>query len=609
MIVSRQNIDQVIEHLHGKTLLALDTETTGLMPFHGDCLFSLIIADEKEEYYFNFQSYPELSEEFILPRASLEKLRDLFSSDRRSWILHNAKFDMHVIAREGLRIAGPVLCTQSLARLEFNNHIAYSLDQCAARIGLKKDDAVKLWISKNRAYSWECPPGKKKRIQKPRYNQVPWEIISKYGCTDARVTYQLGMKLTDDIVLKDMGLPPGVPKLQCVVENEIKLTKTIFEMEQRGVLVDLDYCARAAQYEENLVSQAEADFKAYTGRDFTDSGKLFSEVFEAYGLAYALTEKGNPSFDDEALAGVDHPLAGIIRSHRTHSKNAGTYYRSFAYYADAVGVIHPNFRQGGTATGRFSMSDPNLQNVPKESDPNALYTVRHCFKPRPGFVLVMIDYDQMEYRMMVDYAREEALITQIKAGLDVHQAVLNTVGCKDRDMAKMVNFGILYGAGISKIALMLGVSENEARNIKNNYFRQLPNVSAFISQVVSKAKYRGWLFNWLGRRYDFSDPNFAYKAPNALIQGGCADVVKVAMNEIRDFLLPFKSRMVLQIHDEIILEVHESELRLVPEIKSLMEKAYPAKLLPLTCSVSHSWKSWGDKQKGMPSAEAERDLF
>jgi DNA polymerase-1 len=603
MIVSNLNFAYVLAGLMQKSLLSLDTETTGLFPYGGDRLFSIIIADENEEYYFNFQKYPGLSEEFVLSNADLQKFRYLFSSLDRLWFLHNAKFDLHMLSREKLSIQGTICDTSVAARLECNTHLAYSLEACAARNSLSKDDTVKAWISKNKAYTWELLPGKKKRIQKPHYDRVPFPIISTYGKKDARVTFDLGMRLLLQIAEMDSALPPGVPKLASVLANERELTGVVFEMEKTGVLIDKDYCHRAMRHQESLAVQAEQDFKAYTGSEFKDSGKYLSEIFERLGIAYARTDKGNPSFDDEALLECDHPIAEVIRRHRTARKDAGTYYTSFLFFADSENVIHPNYRQAGTTTGRFSMSDPNLQNLPKEYDANAPYSVRKCFIPRPGYCFVMIDYDQMEYRMMLDYAGETGLIGDIKNGLDVHEATQRQTNCATRDAAKTLNFAVLYGAGLEKLAGMLKIQTYEARQVRNNYFRTMPMVSNWIQQVCNKARHRGWIFNWMGRRYDFSNPEFAYKAPNALIQGGCADVVKKAMNLLHARLASTKSRMLLQIHDEILFEIHESELHIVPGLRAIMEQTYPYKQLPLTCSVSHSWLSWGDKRKGLPSAK------
>jgi DNA polymerase-1 len=204
--------------------------------------------------------------------------------------------------------------------------------------------------------------------------------------------------------------------------------------------------------------------------------------------------------------------------------------------------------------------------------------------------------------MFLDYAGEEKLISEINAGKDVHQATADEIGCT-RTQAKTINFMLLYGGGGQKLADMLKISLMEAYTLRKKYFSRLPKVRHLINLVQSVGKHRGYIWNWLGRHYHISSPDYAYVLMNHLIQGGCADVVKIAMVQVHEFLKGYKSRMLLQVHDELLFEIHESELYLVPRLKEIMESVYkPRNGLRLTCSVDHSWRSWGtrDKVKGLP---------
>jgi DNA polymerase-1 len=226
----------------------------------------------------------------------------------------------------------------------------------------------------------------------------------------------------------------------------------------------------------------------------------------------------------------------------------------------------------------------------------------------------MPDFDQMEFLLMLDRAavqkkRPTELIKKILGGLDVHQATADVASQGGnpitRNQAKTVNFLTLYGGGNAKLAAGLGCSLATAKKIRNAIFDAAPEIPDFIDAVCSVASSRQYVFNWAGRRCHFPNSEFAYRAPNYVIQGGCADIVKIAMNRIDDFLLDKRSKMLLTIHDELVIEVHFSELETVPKrVKEIMETVYPAQYLPLTCSMEHSFKSLGDKVKGFPTHDS-----
>jgi DNA polymerase-1 len=273
--------------------------------------------------------------------------------------------------------------------------------------------------------------------------------------------------------------------------------------------------------------------------------------------------------------------------------------------------VHPNYNPDGAAHGRFSSSAPNWQNLTsEEGEESAEFIVRRAIIPRPGFVLIMPDYDQMEYRLMFELAcrivgYETPLVKEIKNGKDPHQATADLVSSLgttlSRSRAKNGNFALLYGSGDAKLSETIGGTLTEAKALRKSIFGVAPEINIFIQNVMNTAERRGYIFNWLGRRCHFPDPRFAYKAPNYLVSGGCADIVKVAMNRIDEALRKKKSRMIMTVHDELPCEVHESELTTVPLIvKTIMESVFPHQYLPLTCGMEHSFKSLGDKVKGFP---------
>lgn len=642
MLVTNQTLQQVKQKIVKEHFLAIDTETTGLS-WSKDQLFSIIIATKIEEFYFNFNGK---SEGCILPRDIIPSLLDGFDG---IIFMHNAKFDMHFMLNEGLDLREPrftIHCTEAIGRVEFNDHFSYSLDNLGQKLGYKKMDAVKDYITKHKLYEWEYPVEKKNKVKRPFYDQVPLDVIVPYGEMDARITYQLGQSQTVSIMgqASDMLTKFGkeVPTPLKIMEQERHLTKVIFDMERTGIKIDEDFTISACADAKYRANRAKSDFFELTGVPFVDSGKTLAPAFDKLGEKYPVTEKGNPSFADDVLDQLNGPIGKIIQDYRNNYKKANTYYANYLYLSDSAGRIHPNFRQSGTTFGRMSCSNPNMQNASKveegSSEFHDKYLVRRCFIPEVDEVLVCMDYDQMEYRLMLDYAGEMPVIEEVLSGVDIHQATANMMGVP-RKQAKTINFMLLYGGGIAKLCMALfepNVPEKELKEIQQMsfqrkplsristllginmvtvrynieqlqkaselrqlYFSKLPKVEQFINSVKAAAISRGYIFNWMGRKCHFTDPKFSYKAPNALIQGGTADIVKQAMVQIHG---EFKDRgarshMKLQVHDELIFGIKKDELHLIPDLRRIMETAYPFRHLPLTVGVEYSETSWQDKKE------------
>lgn len=606
MIVNKTNFQEVISKINNAKILSLDCETTGLRPWHGDRLFSLIIAiSANESFYFNFQAVSDIPNDAILSmREYFAPLRNLLREKDKTWYLHNAKFDMAMLYQEGLEIEGKVWCTLALGRVTYNEHLSYDLSDSLARIGLEKDDTVEKYIDEKVLWDWEVIPGKKNRSKNKHYERVPFSIIVPYACRDATGTFNLGVFEQDSITRSSSETPSGLPTMLDVAQNEARLIKTVFRMEKVGVRIDKGFCMRAASFEQDRASKAGEKFRKETGREYKDSSKVYAEIFNSERDKWVYTDKGNPSFDKDSLTKFDNPAAKFILELRD-AKSKADFYNGFLYHADASGDIHPTFNLHGARHGRFSSSNPNFQNLKAdESDSKEEFLVRRAIIPRPDFILIMPDYDQMEYRLMLDLAadllgRTTDLIEKVKGGLDVHAAVALLANIT-RDQAKTTNFLTIYGGGNQKLAEDLKISLGEAREIRQSIFRSAPEISNLIDTCMKVAEKRGFIRNWFGRRSYFPVKKFCYRAPNYLVAGGCADVVKLAMNRIDDLFEGKKSRMVLSIHDELPCEIHVSEFYLIPKVKEIMEQAYISKYLPLTCGMEHSFKSLGDKIKGSP---------
>ena len=605
ILVTDLNIHSVVQTLLNERYIGFDTETYGIL--RTDDFFSMQFAVEGNSYYVNCK---EEGDVFRWGRAEiLNKLAPVFSDENKTWFAHNAKFDMHRLAMHGYRLVGRVHCTQAIERIIYNQHMQYSLDACLKRIGRKKNDLVEAEIKDNKLYTMVKTDSKKTKVKVKHYDRVSFNTMFQYACQDAEDVRVLG--------LSQLARLEGIDGYGKVYDTETRLTKAAFELELEGVKINLDYAKSGRLYEENCYRQEISKVEEITGRPYQSGPKWLSSVLDETGVKYATNPKtGNPIFDRKALAEIRSPITESIIKARTHEKFATTYYAAFLE-RNINGRIYATVNQAGTDTGRFSYSDPNLQNVPKEENITDGYQVRKCFEPDDDFCFVMIDYDQQEFRLMLDYAGERKLIKRIMdEGLDIHQAVADMMGVA-RKPAKSLNFGLLYGMGEGKLAMTLGlpthieiingkevVRSREARALMDLYFSSLPSVKFLLKNLQDTAKARGYIKTWTGRRLYFPDRELVYKAGNHLIQGGCGDIAKRAMVELVDCCKPLRSKVLMQIHDEFIFKVHKDEFDIVPKLRSIMENIYtPKNGMYLTCGVEHSWKSWGkqDVVSGTPT--------
>jgi len=604
VVVTRGNLTAVLEELRRDSHLSIDTETYGLRPFHGHRFFSVAISSQTEDFYFNFKDYP--GEEGFDPQSNLpldvcDVLQGMIFRDScRMWFLHNSKFDMHMlVATAGVTIEGTVHDTMAVERLLDNDQMSYSLDNVAfRRLKVRKDDKVKEWVLANNAWEWVNIPGKKTREKNLHYDRAPFSLICPYAMKDTRLTFDLGLDQLRRIKAEDFRTPPGLPSFSALVDNERQLTKVIFAMEQKGVKLDLDYCRDNITRCQDDVERFGAELGGEGDDAFTNSSKWIGDHFPE--LPHSSTEKGAKSYTFDVLDGCPDPAAVGILKYRDAKKRLDMF-QSMVYQADESGSAHVQFNQGGTNTGRFSCSNFNAQQLEKfePGESKEEFPIRRAIRPRPDHCFVMLDYDQQEYRLMLDMSGAKKMIELVLGGLDVHQATADVAGIS-RKFAKAVNFAIIFGAGDEKLASSIGTTVVEAGRIRSAVLSSSPEIAVFVDRARSVAKRRGFVVNWFSRRFHYRNKSLTFKAPNFLCQGGGADCIKVAMTKIADLLAPTKSAIVLQIHDELVLEIHKDDLSIVPEVKRIMESVYPYRFLPLTVGVEHSWVSLADKVEGFP---------
>ena len=377
----------------------------------------------------------------------------------------------------------------------------------------------------------------------------------------------------------------GLSKLFYDVEQPLAVV--LKKMEERGFAVDSDELQKLNEKYTNLVDDLVKKIHEAVGFEFNvASPKQLGEVlFERLGLKHGKKTKTGYSVGEEVLSGLrnDHPVIDLILEYRHYSKLLSTYVVGLQPLVNR-GRIHTEFNQCITATGRLSSANPNLQNIPVRSEESK--DIKKAFIPSKGCKLVSADYSQIELRMLAHFSQDEILLGAYNNGIDVHSTTASQIFGVDvsevtdqmRRDAKAVNFGIIYGMSDFGLAEQLGISNYRAKEFIERYFEKYPTVKAYLESNVSEATERGYSTTILGRRRNLSDlsaSNYLVRsaaqrmAKNTPLQGSAADIIKVAMLGVEKRLEGMKSKMILQVHDELIIDADESE---IDEVKSILQQ-------------------------------------
>lgn len=555
-------------------VFAFDFETNGLNP-------------RKDKAFIMGYAYPGRVACVSLTYPGIKPLLEELFSKKMKLLCHNAKFEQGFLKHQfGIEPAGDFWDTEVMAVLENNGHFkkqggkGYGLQACAERMGMSKYPPMLEWL--------------KKKANKNKYHEAPIELIVPYVEQDAYLSLKLFEEQRKTFISWDKNSSVPIGK---VVKLEQHTTKNLFVMEQNGLLLDVAYCKEAIQYEQKRAEKARGEFKRLTGTDYVQSAKCLKPLFEHHGIPYGhtpvvvdkktgLQRGGGPSFDyDSLLISKGNPIVDAILIMRDSDKRATTYWQNFLELQQD-GIIYPNIRQAGTTTGRFSATDPNVQNWPDDSeDPDCKYPIRRAFIARPGSRIVSIDYSQMEYRVMADEAQDFIVIREILDRVDPHQKVADLAGVP-RKIAKNVRFARQYGAGVDKICLMTKLPRHTVETVLAAMDKASPRCAEYSKELITWAKASKFSYNFLGRRYQFHDGY--YKAPNYRIQGACSDVLRIAIQRISEYLRlnSLKTKMLIPIHDELVFDVPEDELYIVPKLAWFMKTAYTHAHLPLDVSCS-----------------------
>jgi len=584
--VTKEEIAGVVKQLQNADELCFDTETSSADPLSATLVGISLCAAAESAWYIPVNVEGALQFDEIR-----ELLEPLFNSKSLK-IAHNYKFDYIILSRAGVEINGPV----------FDTMVAAYLIDSSQR--LKMDTLSKTYLG------YEPIPiedliGKGKG-QKSMAD-IPFEDIANYACEDADITYRLyeilKEKLDEDELLK-------------IAETvEFPLIEVLAEMEQNGVHIDKEMLASFSEELTKDLEELETEIFERTGEEFNLNSpqQLGTILFEKMDLpAGKKTKTGQYSTSESVLSklAVEYEVPSLVLDYRSLKKLLSTYVDALPKLINPeTGRIHTDFNQTVAATGRLSSSNPNLQNIPIRTKRGR--EIRKAFIPKEGYKMLAADYSQVELRVIASISGDENMIEAFKNGEDIHSRTakeifnldsIDEVTADHRRKAKEVNFGIPYGVSAYGLASRLGISNNEGKEMIDQYFERFPGIQKYIDETIQFAKENEFVSTLLGRRRYIPDINsrnwnvrgFAERmAINMPIQGTAADIIKLAMIHIQKFIKDenLKSRMLLQVHDELIFDIAPEEEQDVPaKIKDLMENAYELDVpLDVEMGLADNW--------------------
>ncbi len=563
--------DQWLARVEAADLVAVDTETTSLDEMRAEIVgISFSVKPGEAAYIPVTHRYPDAPEQ--LPREEvLAKLKPWLENGAKKKLGQNIKYDRHVFANHGIEVQGYAHDTM-LQSYVLEVHKPHGLSSLAerhlGRSGISFEDL--------------CGKG----VNQICFDQVDIAKAAEYSCEDSDQTLDVHLALWPQLEADD--------KLRFIYELEIASSEALYRIERNGVLIDAPTLAAQSHELGARILQLETEAHALAGQPFNlSSPKQIGEIFfTKLGLPIVKkTATGAPSTDEEVLEKLaeDFPLPAKILEHRGLAKLKGTYTDKLAQLAHPrTGRVHTHYAQAVAVTGRLSSNDPNLQNIPIRTPEGR--RVREAFVAPAGCVIASADYSQIELRIMAHISGDAALVLAFHDGMDVHRATAaeifgigtGEVTTEQRRYAKVINFGLIYGMSAYGLARALSIDNTAAKNYIQRYFERYPGVKNYMDHTRQIAKAQGYVETVFGRRLylpEINSPNGPRRAGaeraaiNAPMQGTAADLIKLSMVKVQQVLDEEKrgTRMIMQVHDELVFEVPEAEVEWVKhEIPRLM---------------------------------------
>lgn len=562
-----------------------DTETTSVDAFEASLVGISFSWRKGEGYYVPLNSEAE---------TIIQEFKEPLENQAITKIGQNLKYDIMVLKNYGIYIQGPLFDTM-LAHYLIEPDMRHNMDSLAAAYLNYTCISIEELIGKK---------GAKQKSMK----DIPVEKVAEYAVEDADITFQLkeifASKLEEEKTLKLFR------------EVELPLVEVLSDMEISGVNLDIGNLAEYSSILQNEIVEVEKSIYEKAGQEFNiASPKQLGEIlFDKLKIDVKAkkTKTGQYATGEEVLAklATDHEIARDILNFRELQKLKNTYVDTLPLLISKKdNRIHTSYNQAVAATGRLSSTNPNLQNIPIKTARGR--EIRKSFVPRDkNHLILSADYSQIELRIMASFSKEKNMIEAFRKGIDIHSTTASKVYNVDlsevqpemRAKAKMVNFGIIYGISAFGLSQRLGIPRKEAADIIDAYFREFPTIKTYMDEVINQAREHGYVETILGRRRYLRDINsrnitmrgFAERnAINAPIQGSAADMIKVAMINIHDWMKKekVKSRMILQVHDELVFDVPKDETELMQsKVEEFMKSAIPMEVpMEVGMGLGENW--------------------
>jgi len=591
IVLSLEELKDVVEKVRKAELFSVDLETTSIRPMEAEIVGISLCIEPDSGYYipvrYKGKSKNNFGDDDL--KIVLEELKPVLEDDRIKKCGHNIKYDMLVFERNGINLRGVDIDTMVAAWIIQPDSHSYKLDNLSQQYLHYTMVPIEELIGK----------GKKNQIT---MDEVELNRVAFYAVEDADIALQLVPIFRAE--MRATGTEEVFRKI------EMPLIPVLMEMEKNGVYVDIDYLKEMSQEISKKIDVLADNIYKVAGVEFNiNSPKQLSEVlFEKLGLPRV---RGK-STDVKVLEKLrnQHELPALVLDYRSLVKLKTTYLDAMAQYVNSnTGRIHSSFNQTGASTGRITSSDPNFQNIPIRTDIGR--EIRKAFKPqKSGWKMMSADYSQIELRIMAHLSKDPELLKSFNEGVDVHTrtaALVYGVSEKDvlpemRRVAKIVNFGIMYGAGPFRMSEELGIPQEEARKLIEQYFKTYPGINEYIIKTLQEAEKNKFVKTLSGRIryvYDITSDNYHVReaakrvAINTPIQGTAADMIKIAMINISRRMKEksLRAMMILQIHDELLFEVPEEEIEtlrevVVQEMENAIKLDVPVKV---DVGIGNSW--------------------
>lgn len=575
-VQNKNSREQLLNDLLKQKVVCFDTETTALDTLDAEILGCAFSWEKSKGFYLVF---PRDQEE---TKAILQEFKPFFSNKDIEKVLQNAKYDMEVLWNYDIDIEGPIFDTM-LAHYLIEPDQRHNMDFLSEKYLNYQPVSITSLI------------GKKGKNQLS-FETVPVDKATEYAVEDADITLQLKEKLEPQLKEHEVR--------KVLDEVETPLIPVLARMEREGVRVDADFLGKYSEELEGISVALEKEIYEAAGVQFNIASprQLGEVLFDKLHLdpKAKKTRTGQYKTDEETLQKLadKHEIPAKVLEFREVRKLKSTYVDAIPQLIHPkTGRVHTSFAQAVAATGRLSSNNPNLQNIPIRTERGR--RIRKAFVPRDDdHTLVAIDYSQIELRIIASVSGDEGMIEAFRNGLDIHTATaarvfgvdLDAVDKEMRRRAKTVNFGIIYGISAFGLSQRIGISRTEAKEIIDSYFEQFPGIKSYMDKTIESCRETGYVQTLVGRKRFIRDINsqnrtvvgFAERnAINAPIQGSAADMIKLAMIKVDDKMrdLNMRSKMILQVHDELLFDTHNSELDQLKEVVvPLMENAMPLKV-------------------------------